>query len=111
MGLWTWLRGGERPPEVVVLEATPGPRFHVVLMNDDTHSYAYVVKLLKREFGLPFFRAFALAHTIDVDGWAVVYTGTRESAEIKRVRVLAAGPDPSQPASTGPLRVEVEEAD
>jgi ATP-dependent Clp protease adaptor protein ClpS len=100
-----------RAPEAMAPTGSPGPRFHLILMNDNMHSYEYVIDLLRQEFGLPFGKALALTRAIDANGRGVVFTGTRAEVDLKLERVLAAGPAPALPTSTGPLRVLVEDAE
>ncbi|HVK16774.1 MAG TPA: ATP-dependent Clp protease adaptor ClpS [Fimbriiglobus sp.] len=102
--------GGERPVAVVEPDDTPGPRYSVVILNDENHSDVYVIELLRRVFGLSLDRAWELMRAIDTEGRAVVFTGSLEAARRKQEQVLASGPDPHIPNS-GLLRVLVEEVD
>jgi len=91
--------------------ASAGPQYHLVLLNDDTHTYQYVIELLRNVFGLPVARGFALASEIDKHGRAVVFTGSLEAVNNKRAQVLARGPDPwARSKSEGPLGVVIEKA-
>ena len=101
----------KRRPPATAREEAAGPRFHLILLSDDTHSYEYVIGLLQEEFGLPVEKAFALTRAIDENGRAVVFTGSRDEVDLMQYRVLIAGSDPALPTSTGPLRVLVEEAE
>ena len=44
------------------------PRYHVVLWNDNDHSYAYVIAMLAEIFGHPPERGFQMAKEVDTQG-------------------------------------------
>lgn len=69
------------------------PRYHVVLWDDDDHSYEYVVNMMKRVFGHPFPQGFKIAKEVDSAGRAICLTTTKEHAELKRDQILAFGKD------------------
>jgi ATP-dependent Clp protease adaptor protein ClpS len=69
------------------------PRYHVVLWNDDDHTYAYVIAMLMELFGHPPEKGYQLAKQVDTQGRAVVLTTTREHAELKRDQIHAYGRD------------------
>lgn len=69
------------------------PRYNVVLWDDDKHSYAYVIVMLKELFGHPFEKGFELAKEVDTRGRVVVLTTTKEHAELKRDQIHAYGKD------------------
>lgn len=69
------------------------PRYHVVLWNDDDHSYAYVIVMLQQLFGFPHEKGYELAKRVDTSGKAVVLTTTKEHAELKRDQIHAFGKD------------------
>jgi ATP-dependent Clp protease adaptor protein ClpS len=70
------------------------PRFHVILWNDDVHSYEYVIIMLHTIFGYPVEKGFQLAREVDTRGRAIVFTSSLEQAELKRDQILGFGPDP-----------------
>jgi ATP-dependent Clp protease adaptor protein ClpS len=91
--------------------ASAGPQYHLVLLNDDTHTYQYVIEMLRDVFGIPATRGFVLASEIDKQGRAVVFTGSLEAVNTKRTQVLARGPDKwARSKSVGPLGVVIEKA-
>jgi ATP-dependent Clp protease adaptor protein ClpS len=69
------------------------PPYHVILWNDNDHSYAYVVAMLQKLFGHPPEKGYQLAKEVDTRGKAVVLTTTREHAELKRDQIHAFGKD------------------
>lgn len=101
----------EHPVRPVLAESvTAGWRYDLVVLNDDTHTYDYVVGLLREVFGVSETKALALALAIDRTGRVVVFTGSLDDVNAKREQILARGRDPSLPRSDGPLRVEILEA-
>ena len=87
------------------------PPYHVVLLNDDDHSYAYVIVMLKELFGHPEEKGFLLAKQVDETGRAIVLTTTLEHAELKRDQIHAYGPDPRLPRCQGSMSAELEAAE
>ena len=69
------------------------PRYHVILWNDDDHSYAYVIVMLQQLFGFPHEKGYELAKRVDTSGKALVLTTTKEHAELKRDQIHAFGKD------------------
>jgi ATP-dependent Clp protease adaptor protein ClpS len=70
------------------------PPYHVVLLNDDDHTYQYVIAMLQQLFGYPPEKGFQLATEVDTAGRAIVLTTSKEHAELKRDQIHAFGPDP-----------------
>ena len=69
------------------------PRYHVVLWNDNDHTYQYVVSMLQKLFGHPSPTGIKMATEVDQKGKVVVLTTTREHAELKRDHIHAFGAD------------------
>lgn len=69
------------------------PRYHVVLWNDDDHTYEYVILMMHELFGHPVEKGFQIAKTVDADGRAICLTTTKEHAELKREQIHAYGKD------------------
>jgi ATP-dependent Clp protease adaptor protein ClpS len=86
------------------------PPYHVIILNDEVHSFDYVIELLAKIFGHPRSKGEDLAWTIHRQGRAVVMTTHKELAELKRDQVIAYGPDPRMASSTGPLGCYIEPA-
>jgi ATP-dependent Clp protease adaptor protein ClpS len=85
-------------------------RYHVIILNDDEHTFDYVIEMLQSVFGFSY--ATAMAHTIEADttGSSIVLTCGLTEAEQKRDRIHAYGPDPRMPNSRGPVTALVEPA-
>ena len=69
------------------------PRYHVILWDDDDHSYEYVILMMKQLFGHSFNASFKIAKMVDSAGRGVCLTTTREHAELKVEQVHAFGKD------------------
>jgi ATP-dependent Clp protease adaptor protein ClpS len=90
--------------EVEVVTSRPGPEestrpktqppYAVILLNDDDHTFAYVIEVLGRVCGHGRWKAFKLAWTVHTAGRAVVWTGALEVAELKRDQIRGFGADP-----------------
>lgn len=86
------------------------PPYNVIILNDEEHSFPYVIELLTKLFRHALPTAEALTWKIHTTGRAIVYTTHREKAELKRDQVLAYGPDPRMSISKGPLGCYIEPA-
>jgi ATP-dependent Clp protease adaptor protein ClpS len=84
------------------------PRYHVILWNDDDHSYEYVIKMLKSLFRHPVERGYELASRVDQDGRAVCLTTTMEHAELKRDQIHAFGGDKLIQQCKGSMSASIE---
>jgi len=69
------------------------PPYHVVLLNDDDHTYAYVIGMLRKLFGYAPEKSFCLASEVDSAGRTIVDTTTLERAELKRDQIHSFGRD------------------
>ena len=91
--------------------ATKPWRWHVVLLDDDSHTYDYVVRMLQELFGKNREVAYNIAVRVDKDGRAILMTTHREHAELKREQVNAFGRDPLMATSRGPMSAVLEPAE
>ncbi|HWE35148.1 MAG TPA: ATP-dependent Clp protease adaptor ClpS [Isosphaeraceae bacterium] len=87
------------------------PPYNVIILNDEEHTFEYVIELLTKLFAHSLTVAETLTWRIHNTGRAVVYTTHKEKAELKREQVLAYGPDPRMPVSKGPLACYIEPAE
>jgi ATP-dependent Clp protease adaptor protein ClpS len=69
------------------------PKFNVILLNDDDHSYAYVIEMLVSLFAHDEEKAYQMAKEVDTTGRVIVYTTHRELAELKRDQIHSWGMD------------------
>ena len=84
------------------------PRFHVILWNDDVHTFEYVIVMLHTIFGYPVEKGFQLAMEVHTGGRAVIFTSSLEQAELKRDMILGFGPDPLLLESRGSIIATLE---
>ena len=84
------------------------PPYHVVLWNDDDHTYDYVVEMLGKLFGHDVPTAFRMAQEVDSVGRCNVFTGTMEKAEFKRDQIHAYGADPKIARCKGSMSASIE---
>lgn len=87
------------------------PPYHVVLLNDDDHSYEYVVEMLKAVCGHPEEMGFKLAKCVDTEGRAVVMTTHKEKAELKREQIHSYGTDPRVATCRGSMTAIIQAAE
>ena len=87
------------------------PPYNVVILNDEEHTFEYVIDLLCKVFAHSKATSEELTWRIHNTGRAVVYTTHKEKAELKREQVLAWGPDPRMSISKGPLACYIEPAE
>ena len=86
------------------------PPYNVVLLDDDEHSFDYVVRMLKTIFGHPLRRGLKMAMQVHLSGRVVVATTNLEQAELKRDQIHAFGPDPRIPHCKGSMSATIEPA-
>jgi ATP-dependent Clp protease adaptor protein ClpS len=86
------------------------PLYHVILLNDEDHTYDYVVEMLTKLFSMS--EAAAFNHTVEVDtkGSTILLTCELSKAEKKRDQIHAYGPDWRLPRSMGSMAALVEPA-
>ncbi len=82
----------------------------MVLLDDDDHTYDYVVEMLTKIFLLPVELAFGHAVEVDTAGRTIVMTCELEQAEFGRDQIHGYGADPRMPKSKGSMRAVVEPA-
>jgi ATP-dependent Clp protease adaptor protein ClpS len=86
------------------------PLYHVILLNDEDHTYDYVVEMLTKLFGMSEATAFGHAVEVDTKGTTIVLTCELSKAELKRDQIHAYGADWRLPRSLGSMAAVVEPA-
>ena len=84
------------------------PLYNVVLLNDNDHTYEYVVQLLGRVFAYPQEKGYQLAKQVDESSRAIVFTSHKEYAELKREQIQAFGTDHRISTCTGSMSAIIE---
>jgi ATP-dependent Clp protease adaptor protein ClpS len=70
------------------------PPYNVILLDDNDHTYEYVIRMLQELFAHAFETAYLMAVEVDTTGRVIVLTTTKEHAEFKQDQIHAYGPDP-----------------
>lgn len=112
------LRMKRNPKAAVVAEPETeqrtGPEraglYQVILLDDDDHSYNYVIEMLQRIFYFSVRQALQHAREVDLTGRTVLITCGRREAEYSRDQIQAWGPDPLIPRCRGSMSALVEPA-
>jgi ATP-dependent Clp protease adaptor protein ClpS len=86
------------------------PLYHVILLNDEDHTYDYVVEMLAKVFKMSDTTAFNHAVEVDTKGTTIVLTCELSKAELKRDQIHTYGPDWRLPRSMGSMAAIVEPA-
>ncbi|PYS42285.1 MAG: Clp protease ClpS [Acidobacteria bacterium] len=84
--------------------------YHVIILNDDEHTFDYVTEMLQSIFNMPYAKAFEHTLEADMTGSSIVLTTNLQEAESKRDQIHAYGPDWRMPNSRGSVAALVEPA-
>src|SRR6266852_142623 len=97
-------------PQQTATEAALEPLYHLILLDDNDHTYEYVVELLGRVLGYAPAKAFALACVVDSEGRAIVETAAKKRVLSHQQRIHSYGADPRIPRCAGSMSAVIEEA-
>jgi ATP-dependent Clp protease adaptor protein ClpS len=86
------------------------PLYHVVLLDDDVHTYDYVIEMLQRLLMMSQTEAFHHAVEVDTAGRTIVITCELPQAEFARDQIHAYGPDWRMPNCKGSMSAVLEPA-
>lgn len=98
-------------------DAAPRPQtqyhhqWNVVLLDDEDHTYDYVIQMMQELFAHTKPRAFKVAKAVDTDGRAICMTTHKEHAELKRDQIHAYGRDARIAGCKGSMSAIIEPAD
>jgi ATP-dependent Clp protease adaptor protein ClpS len=105
------------PPDIEIEQGTGTgsddsltPLYNVVLLDDDDHTYDYVIEMLCKLFLKSKAEAFRHAVEVDSEGRTIVLTCELPAAEFARDQIHAFGPDPRMERSKGSMSAKVEPA-
>ncbi len=87
------------------------PMYNVVLLDDDAHTYDYVIEMLGHVFGHSIERAYKMACEVDAKGRVIVDTTHLDRAELKRDQIHGFGADWRMTNSKGGMSAVVEPVD
>ncbi len=86
------------------------PLYRVVLLDDDDHTYDYVIEMLQKIFIFSPDQAYRHAEEVDTCGRTILITCELPEAEFARDQIHAYGPDWRLPRSKGSMSAVVEPA-
>lgn len=86
------------------------PLYNVVLLDDNVHTYDYVIEMLQRLFLFSESEAFQHAVEVDTTGRTVVITCELDQAEFARDQIRGYGPDWRMPESKTSMAAIIEPA-
>jgi ATP-dependent Clp protease adaptor protein ClpS len=84
------------------------PPYHVLLWNDEDHSFEYVIAMMQKLFGHPPTKGNQIAEEVHLRGRAIVLTTTKEHAELKRDQIHAFGKDSLSAGCKGSMSSTIE---
>ena len=84
------------------------PPYHLILLDDNEHTYHYVVLMLGAIFGYSAEKAFAIACVVDSQGQAILMTGSHDEVKAKQDLIHAFGPDPFMENCLGSMSAIIE---
>ena len=84
------------------------PLYRVVLLDDNDHTYDYVIEMLQKIFIFTLQEAFRHAEEVDARGRTVLVTCELPQAEFARDQIQMFGPDWRLPRSKGSMSAVVE---
>jgi len=98
-------------PETGVMERERlVPLYRVVLLDDNDHTYDYVIEMLQKLFIFTLEEAFRHAEEVDRCGRTVLITCELPQAEFARDQIHSFGPDWRLPRSKGSMSAVIEPA-
>ncbi len=86
------------------------PLYHVVLLDDNVHTYDYVIEMLQKLFLFSESDAFRHAVEVDTTGRTIVITCELPEAEYARDQIRNYGPDWRMPESKSSMSAIIEPA-
>jgi ATP-dependent Clp protease adaptor protein ClpS len=86
------------------------PLYSVVLLDDDDHTYDYVIEMLQKIFIFSVDQAYRHAEEVDRAGRTVLITCELPQAEFARDQIHSYGPDWRLPRSMGSMSAVIEPA-
>ncbi|MGA9294742.1 MAG: ATP-dependent Clp protease adaptor ClpS [Ignavibacteriaceae bacterium] len=87
------------------------PRYHVILLDDNEHTYDYVIEMLMDLFNHSMETAFRMACEVDKKKRVIVNTTHKERAELKKQQIESYGTDWRMPICKGSMSAVIEKAD
>ena len=98
-----------KPIEEIETRTRRLPPYNVILENDDHHTMEFVIEVLQKALGYNVERCYQLMMHAHENGEAVVWTGTKEVAELK-YELMISQHETHNNKKLGPLGVRIEPA-
>lgn len=99
-----------KPFEIEETKTRRLPPYNVILENDDHHSMEFVIGVLQKALGYTEQKAYQLMLMAHETGQAIVWTGSKEVAELKQEQMLSFHEIKPNGQKLGPLGVRIEPA-
>lgn len=98
-----------RPAPVTIPQPELEPPYHVILHNDEDHTFQYVIGMMATIFGYDIQRGFMIACEVDEKKRAIVVTCHKELAELRveQIHEYRAEDEPNTP----PMKASMEPAE
>jgi ATP-dependent Clp protease adaptor protein ClpS len=102
------LRPGTTPRTDGSADEVKSPLYRVVLLDDDDHTYDYVIEMLQKIFIFTSEQALRHAEEVDDQGRTALITCELSEAEFGRDQIHGFGPDWRLPRSKGSMSAVIE---
>lgn len=84
------------------------PPYNVVLLDDDAHTFEYVIEMLTKVFQYDLPKCIKMTLEVHEAGRVIVWTGPLEHAEFKRDQIHSCGKDLRVPHCKGSMTAVLE---
>jgi len=84
--------------------------WNVVLLDDDHHTYEYVIEMLCEIFSYSIPKSYRMTVEVDTRKRVIVWSGHRELAEMYQEKIHDYGADPRMDSSKGSMSCVLERA-
>src|SRR5260370_40536971 len=98
------------PESEVIEREEKTPLYRVVLLDDNDHTYDYVIEMLQKIFIFTLDEAYRHAEEVDRTGRTVLITCELREAEFSRDQIHAYGPDWRPPRTQGSMAAAIRPA-
>jgi ATP-dependent Clp protease adaptor protein ClpS len=86
------------------------PPYNLILENDEYHSFEFVIMVLCKALGYSVEKSYQYTLEAHNSGQAIVWTGSKEVAELKLEQVLTFHEERTDGRKFGPLQCRIEPA-
>ena len=86
------------------------PLWYVILHDDESHTYGYVIQMLITLFKMTSIKALAHASEVDAEGYTIIARLPKQKAADKRDQIMRFGGDPALGTSNS-MKASIEPCD